>query len=363
MRIKILLAVLAALSAQMARAEGVRWEPLQIPAAISGKTYALEALVVRPDDGTPHPLAVINHGSPRDADDRPTMTPLGMWAQAVQFARRGFVAVTFLRRGYGQSEGGWAESFGSCSNPHYADAGRAGAADIAAVAKYMTAQSYVSKDRWISVGVSAGGFATVALAADAPAGLVAALAFAPGRGSRSADEVCGGNELVAAFAQYGKTSRVPLLWVSSPNDHFFGPQLVTELKGAFANAGGNVSFVAAPSFGEDGHELFSRLAGIPVWSPIVVRFISAHGLALREGLIEVSVPKVEPPSGLGGKGREAFKSYLASGPNKAFAVGGGRFGWVSSRRSADQAEEDAVGNCSTDDVDCEVVNVNDKPKK
>ena len=226
----------------------------------------------------------------------------------------------------------------------------------------MTAQSYVGKDRWISVGVSAGGFATVALTAEAPAGLVAALAFAPGRGSQLADEVCGGDALVAAFAQYGKTSRVPLLWVASPNDHFFGPQLVAELKGAFSSAGGNVTFVAAPSFGEDGHLLFSRTAGIPVWSPIVDRFLSAHGLALRDDLIAVNAPKVEPPSSLGAKGREAFKSYLESGPNKAFAVGGGRFGWVSGRRSVDDAEEEALGNCTNDSVECDVVNVNDKPK-
>jgi hypothetical protein len=83
------LVALAAISLGEVRAEGVRRETLQIAAAISGsKTYSLEALVVRPDDGEPHPLAVINHGSPRDAADRRRMSPLRMWAQAVQFARR-----------------------------------------------------------------------------------------------------------------------------------------------------------------------------------------------------------------------------------------------------------------------------------
>jgi dienelactone hydrolase len=341
-------------------AEGVRWEALQIPAAISTwRSYRLEALVVRPDDGEPHPLALINHGSPRDADDRPNMSPFRFWAQAMQFARRGFVAVAFLRRGYGRSEGGWVENYGSCGHPDYASAGRAAAADIAAVAKYMTAQAYVAKDTWISVGVSAGGFATVALTAAAPLGLVAGIAFAPGRGSRSPDEVCGETQLVAAFAEYGKTSRTPLLWVSAPNDHFFVPRLVGELSGAFAGAGGNVSFVAAPSFGDDGHELFSKASGIPVWSPIVDRFLGSNHLAPRDHLIDVPVVNVVPPASLGASGREAFRSYLDSGPNKAFVADGSHYGWASGRRSADEAINDALGKCLGK---CAVVNVNDQPR-
>jgi dienelactone hydrolase len=357
------IAAFAVVSVGAGHADGIRWDALQIPAAISPwRSYKLEAMVVRPDDGRPHPLALINHGSPRDAANRPKMTPYGMWAQAMQFARRGFVAVTFLRRGYGRSEGDWVESFGSCANPDYVSSGQTSASDIAAVAKFMTAQSYVDKNKWISVGVSAGGFATVALTAAAPRGLVAAIAFAPGRGSGSPDEVCGEPQLVAAFAQFGKTSRVPLLWVSAPNDHFFAPRLVTEMRSAFANAGGNVTFVEAASFGDDGHMLFSRAAGIPVWSPIVDRFLGAHALALRDSLIAVSTPDVAPPASLGANGREAFKSYLEDGPNKAFAAGSGRFGWAAGRRSPDEAMTDALGYCASGGVKCAVVNVNDQPR-
>src|SRR5665213_4570004 len=161
------------LSFGQARAEGIRLDALQIPAEIAGvygrAPLQLEAIVVRPDDGQPHPLAVINHGSPRDAEDRPKMSPYGQWAEAVAFARRGWVAVAFLRRGYGRSQGAWAETYGGCSDPDYAKAGLAGASDIAAVAKFMSSQPYVSKGKWISVGVSAGAFDTVALTAMAPA--------------------------------------------------------------------------------------------------------------------------------------------------------------------------------------------------
>ena len=59
----------------------------------------------------------------------------------------------------------------------------------------------IDATRIISVGQSAGGFATVALTADPPAGLVAAISFAGGRGSPRDGEVCADERLVAAFAR------------------------------------------------------------------------------------------------------------------------------------------------------------------
>ena len=367
MRSRFLLALIAAAVAAacptaQARAEGIKQELLQIPAVIGGRTYQLEGLVVRPDDNQPHPLALINHGSPRAADDRPDMSPNRLWLQAAAFARRGWTAVTFLRRGYGHSRGGWVEDYGSCGSPDYTSAGRTAAADLAAVARYMLGQPYVAKDKWISVGVSAGGFATIGLTADATLGLAAAIAFAPGRGSRNADEVCGEKQLVGAFASYGKTSRTPVLWVSAPNDHFFGPRLVSTMTAAFSKAGGQVSFVAAPPFGDDGHQLFSSASGMPIWTPIVDRFLADNKLTLRDRPIEITTPDISPPASLGDSGRAAFKSYLESGPNKAFAVSGAHFGWVSGRRTADEAVKDALGNCQAHAPGlCATTNVNDKP--
>ena len=355
-------ALVACVLSGRAWADGIRQESLQIPAVIGGRTYQLEALVVRPNDGQSHPLALINHGSPRDAGDRPGMSPNRLWLQAAAFARRGWTAVTFLRRGYGRSQGGWVENYGSCGSPDYTSAGRTAAGDLAAVARYMLGQPYVAKDKWISVGVSAGGFATIALAAEAPPGLAAAIAFAPGRGSRNADEVCGEKQLVAAFAAFGKTSRTPLLWVSAPNDHFFGPRLVSNMTAAFSKGGGQLTFVAAPPFGDDGHSLFSSASGMPIWTPIVDRFLADNKLTLRDRLIDITTSDVAAPASLGDNGRAAFKSYLESGPDKAFAVSGAHYGWVSGRRSADQAVKDALGVCQKQAPGlCAVAYVNDKP--
>jgi len=86
----------------------------------------------------------------------------------------------------------------------------------------------VDPGRIISIGRSAGGFATVALTAKPPAGLVAGISFAGGRGSPAKDEVCNPGDLINAFQVFGEKSRVPMLWVYAQNDHFFSPQMAAE---------------------------------------------------------------------------------------------------------------------------------------
>ena len=201
-------------------------------------TVRLDALIVRPDDGQRHPLAVLNHGAPRDGADRAAMNPGSMRAQAREFARRGWAVVAFMRRGYGRSEGDYVESSGKCASPDYVASGRNSADDVRAVIQAMKARPYVDGTRIISVGRSAGGFATVALTADPPPGLLSAISFAGGRGSTRPDYVCDEDRLVDAYATFGRTSRIPMLWVYAENDHWFVPPLAQRLFAAFTGAGG-----------------------------------------------------------------------------------------------------------------------------
>jgi hypothetical protein len=147
------------------------------------------------------------------------------------------------------------------------------------------------------------------------------------------------------------------------NDHFFGPRLVPLLTGAFANAGGNLTFVKTPAFGDDGHRLFTTASGISIWSPIVDRFLAANNLMLRDHPIDLALPNVAAPSGLSSNGRETFKTYLESGPNKAFAVSrDSRFGWATGRRSVEEARQAAMDCCTSGaSAKCRVVNVNNQP--
>ena len=246
-------------------AEPYLQEELRVPFALAGPR-GLEALLVRPNEPGRYPLALITHGAPRSIDQHASMSPLAMLPQAIEFARRGWAAAVVMRRGYGDSGGDWADGYGYCGNPNYIAAATAGAADLKAAIAFLVRRPDIDPSRVISVGVSAGGFATVALTADPPPELVAAISFAGGRGSmHHNDQVCHPDRLIEAFGLFGQRSRIPMLWVYAENDHYFGPKLAQQLKAAFTGGGGDVEFVAAPAFGRDGHRLFS-MAGIPVWS-------------------------------------------------------------------------------------------------
>ncbi len=284
--------------------------------------------------------------------------------QAREFARRGWAAIAVMRRGYGQSEGEFVEGNGRCASPDYLASGRNSADDVRAVIRAMKDQPYVDGSRIISIGRSAGGFATVALTADPPPGLVAAISFAGGRGSTRPDEVCAPDRLMDAFATFGRTSRIPMLWVYAENDHFFGPALADRFHAAFTRTGGRASLIAAPAFGEDGHQLFSE-KGAPVWEPYVDDFLARQNLTLADRLLPVSntVASVAYPEGLGAQGREAFAKYLNASDHKAFVMSSdGHFGWRTGRRTVEDAVEEATDFCQQHTREpCSAVMIDDKP--
>lgn len=331
-------------------------EPLRIPISAS---VSLEALLVRPDEPGRYPLALITHGSPRTTTDRPNMTPLAMLPQALEFARRGWAAVVVMRQGYGASGGGWAETYGTCAEPDYVAAGTAGAADLRMAAKFLARRPDIDGSHTVAIGVSAGGFAIVALTADPPAGLVAAINFAGGRGSLEDFQTCREDRLVEAYRVFGTRSRIPMLWVYAENDHFFGPKLAQEFRKVFVGSGGIVDFVAAPEFGTDGHGLFSA-TGIPVWSGSVDAFLKQQNLVMRTTPLPIPQPALTVPKTLSDNGRKAFAAYLIEPPHKAFVLSAdGHFGWRSGQRTIEAAKAGALKLCQQSGETCEVGFVDD----
>lgn len=242
-----------------------------------GITYHadLQALMLRPHDKNRHPLALMNHGMTSEPDERHEMSPDDMIPQAVEFVHRGWAVLIPMRRDYGTSGGHFAEDIsntGACGALGFDDEGRAAAEDLKEAIRLVADKPYLDMSKVISVGVSGGGFATVALTADAPPNLVAGISFAGGEGSSQQGMYCSFNELVQAFGSYGKHSRLPMLWVYAENDHFFGPRLAREFAAAFNQNGGQARLVVAPPFDDEGHYLFGR-RGIPIWTKYVDDFL------------------------------------------------------------------------------------------
>lgn len=328
-------------------AQDILWQETSIPMQEAG-TNGLESLLVWPNSPGKHPLALISHGSPRDAKQRQNMSALSFLPIAKEFACRGFAVAVVLRRGYGHSGGGWAESYGTCQATSYPHAALAAAKDLHAAINYLGTQPQFDVDHIIPVGVSAGGFATVALTAfSPPQGLVAAISFAGGRGSSAKDSVCQEDKLIATFGLFGKTSRTPMLWVYAQNDHFFNPPLAAHFLKAFNGNGGQASLMQAPAFAKDGHSLFST-AGIPEWTPLVDAFLQKQALNLfKKPLPLPELANLSAPHQLASTNKKAFLAYLKSPPHKAFAISAkGAFGWSSGRHSLDEAKIKALNACN-----------------
>ena len=62
---------------------------------------------------------------------------------------------------------------------------------------------------------------------------------------------CAPNKLVEETAAFGRTSRIPMLWIYAENDTYFGPELTKRMHEAFIAAGGKAEYHMLPPFESD----------------------------------------------------------------------------------------------------------------
>lgn len=259
--------------------EELHWIPAH---DADGQPEHMLSRVCRPaetvDQGARLPVAVINHGSPADPEDRSRMEPARCDSEPARwFLARGYVVVFPLRRGFGRSTGTVAESSGPCDRPDYVRAGVESARDVAAAVRYATALPYARPDGVVVVGQSLGGWATLAFAAEPHPEVSALISMAGGRGGHAYADLggnCRPDLLVAAAGAFGRTARTPMLWIYADDDTFFPPDLARAMYAAFTEAGGRATF-AQPRFpGAEGHALFYAAGGARVWGPIVAFYLA-----------------------------------------------------------------------------------------
>ncbi len=103
-----------------------------------------------------------------------------------------------------------------------------------------------------------------------PAELAAVINFAGGKDPLRPYEVCKPEKLIATVGRFGKTSKkLPTLWVYSPKDVFFPPDLSRSIFEAYRKNGGEGEFQLVQS--QFGHNLF--FMGSSTWEPIVDDFL------------------------------------------------------------------------------------------
>src|ERR1043166_5442917 len=190
----------------------------------------------------------MNHGVSLGQRERSFFPLVEFRDAAMWFARKGYMVVAPTVSGYGAAaldapERGLFSSFyskiGRCENPNFRDAGLAVALLDRWIIEYMTDPKRIIPDKVIVVGPSAGG---------------------------KANNNCAPDRLVVATGEFGRSARVPMLWIYSENDTFFGPALSKRMHEAYVAAGGRAEYHMLPPFGNDGHFLIGSADAIPLWA-------------------------------------------------------------------------------------------------
>src|SRR5262249_61853046 len=116
-------------------------------------------------------------------------------------------------------------------------------------------------------------------AAGNAAAVQAVIIFSGGRGGYvglKPTRNCAADRLIATAGAFGRTARIPSLWLYSENDAYFGPALSKDMYQAFRAAGGNAEYHLLPPFGTDGHGLINFHEAADLWQPIAERFLAEN---------------------------------------------------------------------------------------
>jgi dienelactone hydrolase len=300
------------------------------------ETRRIPLTLYRPPGAGPFPLAVVSHGR-APAQRRVLQTRQRYERLARYLVDKGFAVVVPTRVGYGETYGSFdPESAGTCEAMRVGPMARAASDQILAARDFAASLPYVDASRWIALGQSVGGLATVALSARQPAGLVAAVNFSGGTGGNPdvrPGAPCGPQVIEEALRDGTHRTAVPMLWVYWRNDQYWGEENPRRWARAWADAGGAVRFHQLPAVGSDGHRGID--IDMDTWVPLVEEYLAEAGF-VRPGVPERPVPsrfaRVDDVDRVpvGSRLRESlYRRFLAAPSPRAFAIGGGAVGWAS----------------------------------
>lgn len=308
--------------------DGYRVEEGFLRTTIKGRLVLLQALVVKKADAAGKlPIMLFTHGTIASPKGRQEMTPRGAKDANLRmirdYARRGWLGIYVLRRGYGQSDGPAHIVNLKCDTTHptYHDFINSDADDLEATLAFIGQREDADTSRVVAFGPSGGGAAVVALGARNIPGLQLVINVSGGLRLSNCTQASNHERLVAAMRHYGTTSRVTNLWYYAKNDRTFPEDTVAEMRIAFLEGGAYAKLTEYEKVtdfrtGEevDGHLLWSKHASaimididgylrsqkLPTWD-----FNDVRALANKIGI------KKDPPSFL--------ELYIASPDYKALA--------------------------------------------
>ena len=312
------------------------------------QSVQLETTLYKPAGAGPFPLLVINHGK-APGDPRQQVRDRFVY-MATHFVRKGYAVVVPMRTGFAHSTGKFVEYGCNMTANGYVQAG-----DIADVVSWARQQDWIDGEHIVIAGQSFGGLASVALSTQELPGVRGIMNFAGGL------KVHGGacdwkSQLVKAFGEYGRKSKIESMWMYGANDSYFAPELVSRMYCAFKGNGGNAQLIAYGPFKNDAHTMLGSRDGQPVWAPEVDKFLAHVGMPVRE----VYAVSEQPPQRktnyaalddaaaipyVPERGRDQYRAFLKKDSPRAFAVStSGAWGWA---EEGENTNERALAACNT----------------
>jgi dienelactone hydrolase len=253
----------------------------------SGDVARMGVLWFLPPGRGPFPVVVFSHGRDPSAEGRAKLAVGVSRAQVLFWLARGIAVVSPVRPGYGASTGGDVESsgihvdrMGRCvGSADFRRTADAAVRSIDATLQWLRNQPWADTSEVLLVGQSVGGLATVAAGARALPGVVCYVNFAggsDGNPERSPGTSCEPEQLQALYADYGRSTTVPNLWVYALNDQYWGAAEPQQWHAAFARDGSPTTFVQAPAVADgDGHGLSRHAPAL--WASTVDAFLARLG--------------------------------------------------------------------------------------
>ncbi len=342
-----------------ARAGDLVQERQYLRVKIGGKDVRLEALFVKRADAKGRlPIVFFNHGRPAyremSLDQSLLVDDPGINLMA-DMARRGWLVVAIHRRGFGLSDGP-VQADSPCALDAYMSWMNADADDIEASMAVVAKRGDADPSRMIAMGGSAGGAASLALAARNPSGLAAVINLAGGEHWAGCAAVR--ESIPIDFRNLGGRSRIPNLWVFAKNDLNHPLDQIEVMRAAFTGAGADLKLVLLEPIGENGHTGLYSIAGRAQWLVELDNFLRAHNLPTWPiSSVDVVLQKLQwPPSS-----RAYVLAYLAAPGEKAFARTPGKQN--ASYRTAltvDDARKLALDSCQQKGEPCTIVMEDDR---
>ena len=251
-----------------------------------GSDAAMVTHVYKPSGAGPYPVLLFSHGRAGDVATRSRLSQPIALGHVRYWQAKGYAVVAPVRPGYGDTGGSDTESSGNAisatgecrGQPDPSRTAKAAVRSTTAALDWIRVQPWAIANKILLEGQSVGGLTTVALCATNPPGVVGCINFAGGTGGSpelTPARMCSPEATTALMAEFGRSTKLPSVWLYAENDLYWGAEPPRQWHAAFAQGGSPTEFVQTVAVPPDGHRLLAL--GGRLWSEPLNAWLKKNG--------------------------------------------------------------------------------------